>query len=395
MHLAKTSQKLYILTLFLLLFSCAEDFDPPFIEALLTGASPNLEKMETIHKEDKLYDYLSLVSKGNGAGLTDVGCIEFIYPFVMFQFDEEDNFINQVSVLGNENFIQLLDELQDGYSIGLSYPISGNLKDGTPVNVNNNDELQQSLETCIEEKLEIILGACNSIVKECIWKVTESNQDNSPYLNSFFKLNDDGSVTLSTPQIDSAEELQMSTGTWIFYFIGPDLHLNINFGPIGQNDDSEDIKSDWNFDWRIICIVDDRIAIEKTVTQVNSDGAEEISIERIILQKECDSESQEIDCEEFLRANSSDSACCIDGKNNVSAGATEMYTYGTNIDSPEYTWQVISGDIEIIDGENSAQATFKFGDNFTSGAIEALGMGSIDGCGIQQTIIRNNLSCSN
>jgi len=378
--------------------SCTEDFDPPFIEALLDGESPNIKNIESIHKEDKLYNYLGLVSGDMRTELMEVGCIEFIYPFTLFQFDENDSYINKVSILGNENFAELLGNLQDGYSIGLSYPISGNLKDGTPLNVNSNEELQKSLETCIEEKLEIILGACNSIAEECVWKVTESDPEESVYIDSIFTLNEDGSTTLSIPKEGQQEsQYDMLVGTWIFYFIGPDLHLNINFGPLNEDDStetiSEKVKADWNFDWKVVCIVDDRIEIEKMHTKMNSDSSEEVVTDRIVLQKECEKESEETDCVEFL-STASDSACCLSGKSSVSPGETEVYTYSTNVDSPQYTWEVISGDIEIIQGDNSSQATFKFGDDFTSGVIEAVGMGSEKGCGTQQTIIRNNLSCS-
>jgi len=393
MSIRKSVSLLFLFTtVFLVLFSCVEDFDPPFIEQLLSGEAPSLKKVETIHKEDKLYSYLELVSKNDEEGLAEVGCIEFIYPFVVFQYDQEEKLVDRVSVIGNESFVDLLNDLQDGYSIGLSYPISGNLKDGTPVNVNTNEELHNSLETCIEEELEIILGACNSIVEKCIWKVTESDSDESAYIDSFFSLNDDGSTILSTPKTDPQEdEFDVTLGTWIFYFIGADLHLNINFGPIIEGEASEVVKSDWNFDWKVISIKDEKIEIEKTIIQTNGEGAEEITTEKITLQKECGDKDENTSCEAFIDSQAdAQAACCISGKTFVKAGATEIYTYNASNEPQTFTWQVISGDIEIIEGENSAQVTFKFGDDFTSGVIEASGMGELYGCGVQETVVKTN-----
>jgi len=105
------------------LISCNKDFGDYFDQEIKDFSQQSLEGVKTIAKGDNLYSFLSFVSKSGTEALTDVGCIEFIYPFIIFRFDEEDNYINQVSVFGNENFSTLLDELEDGYSICLSYPM--------------------------------------------------------------------------------------------------------------------------------------------------------------------------------------------------------------------------------------------------------------------------------
>jgi|GEM_PF-3613841 len=286
-----------------ILISCNDDLEGNLEWGTFNGIPENIELIE---KKDPLFNYLGLTSKDTSSENTDIACIEFIYPFVLFEFDEDDEYVKQVSVRGNENFAELLDNLEEGYSIGLSYPISGNLEDGTPVTVEDNAQLQQSLETCIEEELEIIIGNCNAIAtaEKCIWKITQSNPEESQYIDSFFTLREDGSVVFSVLQVseneeidESEEELEYETevGTWIFYFIGTDLHMNINFGPIEKDDngeilESETVKSDWNFDWKINYIDLERIEIEKTFTQiVESDNGEdeEVFTENITLKKEC------------------------------------------------------------------------------------------------------------
>lgn len=298
-------KKILLPLLLISLFSCEKDLDDEAIQALLTGTNSEYSNIETIAKEDKLYGYLGLVSKDSETNLMDVGCIEFIYPFVLFQFDDKDNYIRQVSVQGNENFAETLANLAEDYSIGLSYPISGNLIDGTPVTVNSNKELQKSLESCIEEELEIIIGNCNDIVisETCIWKVTFSDFEESPYIDSFFTLREDGSVVLSVlknneqQENEEEQEYNLEVGTWIFYFIGSDLHMNINFGPIDENEEeiSENnlIKSDWNFDWKINHIDSDKIEIEKTaikILETETGEIEQTFMENITLEKECEIE---------------------------------------------------------------------------------------------------------
>lgn len=311
--------KKYILPLVLLVFfSCNKDLDDVLIQETIDDIAANIE---IIKKDDALYSYLGLVATDTDEEITDVGCIEFIYPFLLFQFDEQDEYVQQVSVLGNENFAFILSNLQDGHSIGLSYPISGNLIDGTLLSINNNEELQQSLDSCIEEELEIILGNCNAIIEECVWKVSESDPADSPYLSSFFALRSDGSVVFSVIQKDGGNddedlkeedeangneedegEFREKVGTWIFYFIGPDLHININFGPEEEEKEEESglvseldtLKSDWNFDWRITYIDTDKIEIEKSYIQTatTENGSEETLVtEQITLEKECEKDT--------------------------------------------------------------------------------------------------------
>lgn len=309
----------YILPLvLLLLFSCNKDLD----DVLTREAADDIPKnIHIIKKDDALYTYLGLLSTDTDTEITDIGCIEFIYPFVLFQFDNEDKYVQQVSVLSNENFASILSNLKDGYSIGLSYPISGNLKDGTPVSVNSNEELEQSIDRCIEQELEIILGECNAIVEDCIWSLTESDPEDSSYLDSFFTLRGDGSVVFSVIQKDTenddesiedgdeTEEDEMvfkeEVGTWIFYFIGPDLHMNINFGPIeeenGMVSELDSLKSDWNFDWKINYIDTEKIAIEKSYLQsatVENGGEETLITEQITLEKECEEETNPVKSED-------------------------------------------------------------------------------------------------
>lgn len=310
-------KKIILLLLSFFILSCQNDFDEPSIQELLTsGSNPNIDTIEKISNQDTLYNYLNLVSRNTDTELTDIGCIEFIYPFLLFQFDNEDQFTNQVSVTGNENFVDILNNLQDGASIGLSYPISGNLIDGTLVTVNSNEELQESLQTCIESELEIILEECNSIltIENCTWKITESDNDESPYIESFFTIKDDGSVVFSVlqdaptdmnnPEDENIEELIYNTfiGTWIFYYIGADLHLNINFGPILENEEQEDeiedkelIKLDWNFDWKINFIDSNRIEIQKEYKGTNAENEDENEAitEIITLERECESDDIE------------------------------------------------------------------------------------------------------
>ncbi|WP_394750851.1 hypothetical protein [Spongiimicrobium salis] len=239
-----------------------------------------------IQQESALYGYLETVSSDPETTLLDVGCVEFVYPFTLFVYNNDSIFARREAVFNNKNFIGILTTLEKEYSISLSYPIQGTLEDGESVAINSNEELEASLETCIEETFEEIIGLCNGIVSEmeCVWEVTESSISESPYLATNFKLEEDGSVTFTIGET-------AYKGTWVFYYIGNELHLNINFQSMEDTmldmDPTFSIEDDWNFDWQIIHIDTEKIMFTNT-------EAVEYTLERQCEEEETDdSEEQE------------------------------------------------------------------------------------------------------
>jgi len=62
-------------------------------------------------------------------------------------------------------------------------------------------------------------------------------------------------------------------------------------------------------------------------------------------------------------------ACCVSGPTRVTPGETLTYRYISNIPNAEITWIVSYGSMTLISGQNTAIASFKFGDDFTSGCF--------------------------
>ena len=78
--------------------------------------------------------------------------------------------------------------------------------------------------------------------------------------------------------------------------------------------------------------------------------------------------------EDFF-ANYTGTGCGIAGPLEAAPGETLSYEYKSNIKNPEVTWFIDAGSITIVSGQNSSKATFKFGDDFSTGAIRCLGEG--------------------
>jgi hypothetical protein len=72
-------------------------------------------------------------------------------------------------------------------------------------------------------------------------------------------------------------------------------------------------------------------------------------------------------------------ACCIERITVLSLEEPIRYWYATNLDNPSVHWEVLSGEIEIIAGQESSIVTIKLGDGFDGGMIRGLGTSSPTG----------------
>jgi|GEM_PF-2641894 len=73
--------------------------------------------------------------------------------------------------------------------------------------------------------------------------------------------------------------------------------------------------------------------------------------------------------------NYSGTICCVTGSDLVTPGETLSFDYNSNIINPVFTWEVVSGSITIISGENSPTITVEFGNDFTTGMIRGKAIG--------------------
>ncbi len=69
-------------------------------------------------------------------------------------------------------------------------------------------------------------------------------------------------------------------------------------------------------------------------------------------------------------------ACCIQRNSELSTSAPIVYEYFTNIVNPDITWEVVSGDIEIVSGANSSTVSVRLGSSFTSGELVGSSIGA-------------------
>jgi hypothetical protein len=211
-----------------MLFSCSDLDDN---EEIGTVALENV-----IQKESELFGLIERVAATDDDD--EITCIKFLYSFTMLEFDANMMVVNQYTVASDPEFSFILDNIGDGNSIGINFPIQSILESGEEFLIQNKEELKQSIDDCIEAQQEEIIGQCNVIFQECVWVVSHDDETEDLYENAVFDV--DGAGTF-----DFYNNGELHEGTWIFYFIEDELHVNITFEEAGETAD------DWNLDWKV------------------------------------------------------------------------------------------------------------------------------------------------
>lgn len=264
-------------------------------------------------------------------------CIQFIYPITINTFDENLEFINFTIIDDNETFITFLAGLLPENVISISYPISYTNDSGVQLEITTNEELEEKLQVCIDEELEIY---CSGLFTdgECLWRVV-NNPDldgNNDYENSLFKVS---SIGITTFEYNDS----VLFGSWTVISTSGQLFFNIYF------DESTEVASTWNKNWYLTIIDDNNMILQ--------DGDSEL----FYIQRQCsavmcpkyifeqceteeDSNMSMFDLESYISCFASDidldnfSVMFFKTEMDASTGANPLITPYTNVTNPQYIY---------------------------------------------------------
>ncbi|HET8810307.1 MAG TPA: hypothetical protein VFM65_08595 [Flavobacteriaceae bacterium] len=188
-----------------------------------------------IYVESELYTLLSRVADDDPQ--TKISCIQFRYSFILFVFDQNQEFLHAVPVHTNEEFSALLENLQAGESISLSYPITGINANGDLIEINTNEALKQAIDNCVDKE---IIDDCNGALcaQECAWEITEYNADGLNFEGAVLEIDSDGFLSFYQNNI-------VYYGTWVTYITDDQLYINI-----GLYDDGV-VGETFNYEWKL------------------------------------------------------------------------------------------------------------------------------------------------
>ena len=235
MKTLNSPSKIFALLFVLFTINSCKDIDD-------TITYPNAEDL--IQKDSELFDLLNRVTKTEDDPMTDIVCLDFIYPIHLLIYNASLQPIGSVTIIGDDNFSAFLGLFPADQSLSISYPISTTLTDGSEFTVNNNTELKLAIDSCSREDIISYCGGlfCTStptIITPCVWKVQYDAIGDNKYLSGYFDVNVDGTIKLFYGN-------QIYLGSWIFLFVNDELHMNINLEGTSQ------VATDWNIDRKVI-----------------------------------------------------------------------------------------------------------------------------------------------
>lgn len=239
--------KIIFLIVFTITFSC--DNEP------VGEATVSID--DVIQVDSDLYRSLEFIADEEPENVS--ACIDFVYNFTIIVYNPNLEIIDFSVIHNDEELIIFLSSVEDVNSISLSYPITSILANGEEFIINNNDELQNNLKSCLEDET---INYCNRLIEDCVWNVTNIDGGNNEFEGAYFNVSPIGNVWFHYNE-------EVYLGTWISLFIEDELHLNINL-----NDDTN-VGESWNFDWKVTIIDSEHMEL------VNDDGT------NFNLEKEC------------------------------------------------------------------------------------------------------------
>jgi hypothetical protein len=217
------------LSLFLLILitSCSSDIDDNL------GIKPIFGSQSAIPADSDLFENLKDIATDDDRPDKSIVCIDFIYPITLFVFDENEEFLYTSTLSDDDEFSAFLEPIESSYSISISFPITSILDSGEELIIENKEELKESIDTCLNIER---VGECETILRECLWKVGYSFEGDNTYLGNIMQ-ESDGFLTLNT-------EENIVVGSWTPLVIENELHININVV------DTTAIGDYFNFDWK-------------------------------------------------------------------------------------------------------------------------------------------------
>jgi len=203
----------------------------------------NISTDNIIEVNSELYSMLQGIA--GDPSQNEIGCIDFIYAFTLYIFDENLEVIGAEVISNDMEFSDFLGSLPPENSISMSYPITSTLANGEEFIITNNAELKEAIDLCVKDE---VLGYCNGLLEECIWRVAHVDGGNNDFEGAYFDVSNIGAAGFYF-------EDTVYNGTWVTFFIEDELHLNINL------DDDGTVAENWNHDWMVNIVDEDHMEL--------------------------------------------------------------------------------------------------------------------------------------
>lgn len=103
----------------------------------------------TINDEDDLEE-LTEGCADDGSD-DDIECIDFNYPLQISIYDADNQVSDVITINNDKQLYDFIDDLEDDEIASFNFPLTVILSDGSELNINNHDELEDALENAIDD----------------------------------------------------------------------------------------------------------------------------------------------------------------------------------------------------------------------------------------------------
>ncbi|MGB5227920.1 MAG: hypothetical protein WBN55_06620 [Eudoraea sp.] len=284
----------------------------------------------------------------------DIECIDFVYPITIYTFDLNEVETGSVTVESDKDLRIFFAGLDENDLIGIDFPVTMELYDGTKVEVGSNAELANALETakmaCDEDDDDdyndddFTQERLENLLVECPWLIHEVVRDEINQTDQYFEylmiFTEDGGVTVKDRMGNNI------MGTWSTRVTDHGVLIKLEF----------DVLVDFNLEWIVYELGEGKIKL------YNEGG------NRIIMSIACDLFNTDPNT---LREILKECSWVIKKVKNQGEEIDRLLGYEFNF-LPE-------GVITLGNGENTSEGTWEITMNEQGRLVMAITMGSEPG----------------
>tara|TARA_R110002072_G_scaffold193809_2_gene350957 strand:- start:18 stop:1520 length:1503 start_codon:yes stop_codon:yes gene_type:complete len=210
---------------FLLLLSCSTD-DGIVID----------DVQETITNDSQLFNLLNRIPESSNTP-NSISCIDFQYPITFLIFDSNNQQTGSQTVNNDVELLLFITNIEPNTTISIEFPISVILQNGSVVQVNNNQELQNLILECDLSGGDVPTNF-SEILTEGVWYVSyyfDDTDETSDFAGYEFDFATDNTATATVNNSTTNGTWNITTGST------PDLVLFF-----GESDPLDELDDDWD-----------------------------------------------------------------------------------------------------------------------------------------------------
>ncbi|MCF6307741.1 MAG: hypothetical protein L3J09_07280 [Flavobacteriaceae bacterium] len=200
----------------------------------ITIVFPNYTEV-IVNNQEELNSYAADCS--NGIDLV-IDCLNFVYPITFFVYDSATEETSTIVVESDEEMFLFLSNLSPTDYISIDFPISVETENGTVVIVNSNQELENLINSCVNNGNTDISELIEYLTTNS-WYVAyffDEGDDTSDYCEYEFTFNTNGTVIANNGT-------NTVNGNWAVQEDDDHLEVDIDFG---TNIPFDELNEDWD-----------------------------------------------------------------------------------------------------------------------------------------------------